>query len=315
MMMNKLLLKMVIINFNKSNLIKEKFYDIIKKNNKKEDYDKNKIWKDIKNYENYKISEDGEIYSLISGLLTPTIISGYKSYRLTKDSKTKRFLAHRLVYETFKNKDIDKDKVIDHIDRNKLNNNINNLREVSRSINSKNIGTKENINNEIILQFNKKNKLIKEWIYRKSLCDEFKIKKCGAITNCCIGKQKSAFGFIWKYKNRIIDQSDFKEIIIPDFGLSKYKININGIIINLKGQIIQPQINNNYYVIILKTDNNKYKSFRINRLVAYTFIPNPKKYEIVNHKDKNKLNNNITPFSLKNGTLNSEKNIIAPFQA
>ena len=36
-----------------------------------------------------------------------------------------------------------------------------------------------------------------------------------------------------------------------------------------------------------------------------------------NKKDKDKNNNyfSITPFSLKNGTLNSEKNIIAPFQA
>ena len=38
---------------------------------------------------------------------------------------------------------------------------------------------------------------------------------------------------------------------------------------------------------------------------------------IKNYKNKydNKKEFTITPFSLKNGTLNSEKNIIAPFQA
>lgn len=293
-------------NFNKTNLIKEKFYEIIKKNNIKEDYDKNKIWKTIKNHENYKISEDGEIYSSISGLLTPTMISGYKSYRLMKDSKPKRYLAHRLVYETFKNKDINKNKIIDHIDRNKLNNNINNLREVDRSTNGKNVESKKNIINEIILQYNMKNNLIKEWISRKSLCDEFKINNCSAITRCCNGKQKSAYGFIWKYKNRIIDQGDFTEIRVPDLNLSKYRINTNGIIINIKGQIIQPQINNGYYSISLKTDTNKYKTLRINRLVAYTFIPNPKKYDIVNHKDKNKLNNSIHNLEWTSASYNSK---------
>lgn len=39
--------------------------------------------------------------------------------------------------------------------------------------------------------------------------------------------------------------------------------------------------------------NTKRISKAAHRLVAETFIPNPNKYEIVNHKDGNKLNNNI----------------------
>lgn len=34
------------------------------------------------------------------------------------------------------------------------------------------------------------------------------------------------------------------------------------------------------------------KSIKIHRLVAKAFIDNPNKYEQVNHKDENKLNNN-----------------------
>lgn len=39
--------------------------------------------------------------------------------------------------------------------------------------------------------------------------------------------------------------------------------------------------------------NGKYKFYLIHRLVAETFIPNPNKFNVVNHIDYNKKNNNI----------------------
>lgn len=35
------------------------------------------------------------------------------------------------------------------------------------------------------------------------------------------------------------------------------------------------------------------KTFRVHRLVAKAFLPNPKGYNVVNHKDGNKLNNHV----------------------
>lgn len=43
------------------------------------------------------------------------------------------------------------------------------------------------------------------------------------------------------------------------------------------------------YIILCKKQNRK--PFRIHRLVAEAFIPNPNNYLEVNHKDENKLNN------------------------
>lgn len=47
-----------------------------------------------------------------------------------------------------------------------------------------------------------------------------------------------------------------------------------------------------YYIVKLSKDNKKTTYF-IHRLVAQAFIPNPDKLPQVNHKDENKLNNNV----------------------
>ena len=57
-----------------------------------------------------------------------------------------------------------------------------------------------------------------------------------------------------------------------------------------KGGILKPSIVRNYYRVIL-CKNGKTKSYAVHRLVAETFIPNINNYEVVNHKDENKLNN------------------------
>lgn len=50
--------------------------------------------------------------------------------------------------------------------------------------------------------------------------------------------------------------------------------------------------NSGYYIVILSKNNNQ-KCKTVHRLVAETFIENPKGYLVVNHKDENKKNNNV----------------------
>lgn len=54
-------------------------------------------------------------------------------------------------------------------------------------------------------------------------------------------------------------------------------------------QNLRGKNNNKYYHITLQG-----KCFRVNRLIAETFIPNPNNLPCVNHKDENKLNNKVT---------------------
>lgn len=56
--------------------------------------------------------------------------------------------------------------------------------------------------------------------------------------------------------------------------------------------ILKPILHNRYYCVGLSKDG-KVKQYRLHRLIAETFIPNPDNLPQVNHKDENKLNNNV----------------------
>lgn len=57
-------------------------------------------------------------------------------------------------------------------------------------------------------------------------------------------------------------------------------------------RIITPQNNNGYFRVTL-SKYGKVLQYRLHRLVAEAFIPNPNNYPVVNHKDENKQNNMI----------------------
>lgn len=59
------------------------------------------------------------------------------------------------------------------------------------------------------------------------------------------------------------------------------------------GYIRKAFVNHNGYLQICPETAYGRVNMRINRLVAQYFLPNPNKLEQVNHKDGNKLNNNV----------------------
>jgi hypothetical protein len=96
-------------------------------------------WKEIVGYEGlYKISSVGVITSILSKRERKyKIKDGYATITLSKCGKLKTHSVHRLLYEAFVGK-IPDNLFIDHIDRNRLNNSLSNLRIVTQNINAKN---------------------------------------------------------------------------------------------------------------------------------------------------------------------------------
>ena len=60
-----------------------------------------------------------------------------------------------------------------------------------------------------------------------------------------------------------------------------------------KGKVLKQIINTKGYYYVNLSKNSKVKNLRVHRLVALAFIDNPNNHKLINHKDGNKLNNNV----------------------
>jgi len=111
------------------------------------------VWRDIKGYEGlYQVSNLGRIKSLAKSwkaglpclrtkpetiMAQSTDGKGYIQMFLSKNGKTKSIKAHLLVWDAFGEENRSgMEKQIDHIDNDKQNNSIDNLRIVSNRVNS-----------------------------------------------------------------------------------------------------------------------------------------------------------------------------------
>lgn len=111
----------------------------------------NEIWKDVIGYEGlYKVSNLGKVKSLPKvwntsnggtrwhngKILSPYILNGYNSVGLCKNGKSRTFLVHQLVAQSFlKHTPCRHKLVIDHINDNKLDNRVQNLQIVTARFN------------------------------------------------------------------------------------------------------------------------------------------------------------------------------------
>ena len=92
------------------------------------------IWQILNENNKYEVSDTGVVRRIdTKRVLNGCITSGYRSVKLTfENSKQQRFYVHRLVAEHFiQNSDPKNKTFVNHIDGNKLNNNVKNLEWVS----------------------------------------------------------------------------------------------------------------------------------------------------------------------------------------
>lgn len=165
------------------------------------------IWYPIKGYESlYEVSDQGRVRSLKFGkerILKPIRnTSGYLQVFLCKNGEKKTYRVHRLVAQTFIPNPHNLPEV-NHKDENKENNSVHNLEWCTNKYNI-NYGTRTQRQAEKlskpVLQYTKSGELVREW---KSTIDVQ--RNLGYfqnhISSCCNGKLKSAYNFIWKFKD------------------------------------------------------------------------------------------------------------------
>lgn len=86
-----------------------------------------------------------------------------------------------------------------------------------------------------------------------------------------------------------------------------YQVSNKGRIRNIrhnKNKILKPILHVRYYQITL-SKNNIRTQYRVHRLVAQAFVPNPKNLPHINHKDENRLNNNAENLEWCDATYNN----------
>lgn len=183
-------------------------------------------WKPIKGFPSYLISNRGRVWSLNRDekwgkhyrtrqgrFLIPRLgVKGYLYVGLCKNGKVYTKKIHRLVAENFIPNPYGYNTV-NHRDEDRVNNNVDNLEWCTTAYNVTYGGAIRKTQERFVEtgwskpveKYSRDGILLAKFVSlseaaRSVLNGQTMESARGAICNCCMGKKKSYFGFIWKYK-------------------------------------------------------------------------------------------------------------------
>lgn len=296
----------------------------------------NEEWRDIKGFEGlYVVSTLGRVFSIKRKIfLSNSYKNDYHSVSLVKDGKIYYRKVHRLVAETFI-PNPNNLPFVNHKDENKNNNNVDNLEWCDCKYNnlySIKLGKKKIV--AVDLEGEVWKNIINE--YYVSSYGRFKSKD--RLLRPQIRKNKNFYKLNHRYKRadiivyNIFHNTNVKTIIHRDDNTLNDKLDNLDIptVKSLKNEIWKTflvkdnneyqvsnfgRVKNKYKILTLQKDFDGYisvkilgKSYKVHRLIAQLFIPNPNNLPIVNHKDGNKSNyniNNLEWVDISKNTLHS----------
>jgi hypothetical protein len=157
------------------------------------------MWRKI--HENYELSVRGEVRNITTQRILKNWIRGTKpKYYLAIDLGPKRCNIHQLVAKHFLPAPTEENCVVDHMDRNRYNNNASNLRWVNHSVNATNktIVTKTSLGENHHIRINKCQSNI-DYIFNMVIAKEHYRKIFKTLEEAK------------EYRDRIINTSEYKE--------------------------------------------------------------------------------------------------------
>jgi hypothetical protein len=267
------------------------------------------LWKPIESFENYEVSTLGRIKNTTTDrMLKVNNKGGYLCISLVNSFGKRSFKVHRLVALAFIPNPENKTDV-NHMDKNKHNNNISNLEWNTRAEN--NIHSKLTViittnknkpiyridkNSSEILEKYNSIELAAEWIFSLGLTKTTHNGR-NAIGNVILGLSNTAYGFKWELENtsQSLENEIWKQVIIENENVinndKQYFVSNLGRFKNSSGIIMDNyKVNENGYIRVFIYN----KTYALHRLIALTFLENSENKEQVNHIDGNKLNNCVS---------------------
>ena len=157
----------------------------------------------IEGFENYEVSNLGKVRNIKSGrILKPHLNhNGYLKHHLYKHNKLKELFLHRIIAIAFIDNHEEK-PCVNHIDENKLNNDLSNLEwctvreNLIHGTRTKRVAEK---NFKKVIQLDLNDNVLNEFESMRQAERETGVS-VGNISSCCNGKTKSAGGYKWRRK-------------------------------------------------------------------------------------------------------------------
>ena len=285
-------------------------------------------WRDIAGFNKYEISNEGKVKNKNSEKeLKPQYDGKYWRIGLRVDTKNndkkclqQNMALHRLIAAAFIENEGERKWYVDHIDSNRDNYDIKNLRYVTASEN-KSYGHDAK-GRKAILQFNMQGELIKRWESATAIKEAHPDFSVHHISSCCLGRKncKSHKKFKWAYEMETVkkvardlyEDEEFVNIgTFDDFDFQDYFVSNYGLIKNTRGMMLTAHDDKGYLCYTLYDKRTgKSHQIRAHRAVAFKFCSGrTEDKNVVNHKDENRSNNKHTNLEWLTQKENSEHSL------
>lgn len=240
-------------------------------------------------FSRYGVSRCGKIYTEETGYVTKGTLTAEDRYRVhIKNDQNKKMSIYLslLLVKIFLGPPPSKEHTVDHINRDRTDNRIVNLKWATKSEQALNRNKPNHKRGKYIVQIDRFTGFeIMTWLKATYAAEALGMKSKGNLAEACKNGE-ICYGYRWKYSRNSLPGEEWKQLISIKNQWPFYVSNL-GRVITTTSKISYGSLNDKGYKVV-KIDG---KPFYVHRLVMLAFHGHDDKF--VNHKDGNKRNNKL----------------------